>query len=84
MTDEEIDAEIRFIASAAIRDDRELDQLVMTFAFAIEDPCGETEIRLARALIRMGRTIEPNQRANTAAKIEKACDQVQDLLRKSS
>ena len=67
MTDDEADAQRRFIAAA----------------FAIEDPCGADEIRLARALIRMGRSIAPDQRAITADKIEDTCERITALQRTS-
>jgi len=34
-----------------------MSELVMAMAFAIEDPCGEEAIHLARALIELGRAV---------------------------
>lgn len=83
MTDDEAESERRFIAAAQLRNERELEQLVMKLAFAIDDPCGADEIRLARALIRMGRSIAPDQRAITADKIEDTCERITALQRTS-
>jgi hypothetical protein len=43
-----------------------LDTLVMDLAFAIEDPCGEDEIRLARAAIELVRRVEAKNRKHVA------------------
>lgn len=45
----------------------ELSELVMTLAFAIEDPCGLEAIELARALIDLGRAIPEKRRKGFAA-----------------
>lgn len=41
-------------------DDRQ--SLVVELAFAIEDPCGDDELKLARALIEFGRSMRAEDR----------------------
>lgn len=68
------DDERAFIAGTSARNERELKTLVIALAFEIEDPCGENEIRLARALIRMARMVPPELRRAVAERIEGSCD----------
>ena len=84
MTAEDLEAEQRFFAAIQLRNDRELNQLVMSFAFAIDDPCSETEIRLSRALIRFGRLVAPHLRVFMAEQIEKTCDEMSESQPPSS
>lgn len=59
-----------FIANAEARNKRELDELVISLAFAIDDPAGVDELRLARALIGLGRAIPLHYRMTIALEIE--------------
>jgi hypothetical protein len=43
-----------------------MSELVMALAFAIEDPCGEDAIHLARALVEFGRAVPERNRKDMA------------------
>jgi hypothetical protein len=47
-----------------------MEELVITFAFAIDDPCGAAEIRLARTLIEFARSIPERDRMMVAEEIQ--------------
>jgi hypothetical protein len=71
MTDEtDDDSQCRFIAAANARNDREMDQLIMSLAFAIADPAGVDELRLARALVVLARQIPVRYRMTVALETE--------------
>jgi hypothetical protein len=72
MTDER--PTIEFLEELELKAKNELHELIMHLAFAIDDPCGEEEIRLAKALINMARLTAPSYRRTLAIEIETACE----------
>jgi len=65
---------IEFLEELELKAKNELHELIMHLAFAIEDPCGEDEIRLAKALIKIARMTAPWYRKRLAVEIEMACE----------
>ena len=61
---------LEYIEEQQLKAQNELQELIMRLAFAIEDPCGEDEIRLAKAVVNIARITNRQNRKNIAREFE--------------